>query len=106
MRMKKYLITAALAVAIGGSFMSCRDDSLSGSTIDQKAEAFEEAFVRAFGQPAPNHTWGFGSDDETSEFLHSIGYVGIKFPASDGSTGKKFTNYVIFDEKDIEIIKD
>ncbi len=47
-----------------------------------------------------------GSNDETSEFLHSIGYVGIKFPASDGSTGKKFTNYVIFDEKDIEIIKD
>lgn len=45
-----------------------------------------------------------GSDKETSEFLRSIGYIGIKYPASDGSTGKKFTNYVIFDAKDIEII--
>lgn len=46
-----------------------------------------------------------GDNKETSEFLRSLGYVGIKFPASDGSTGKRFTNYVIFDEKDIEIIK-
>lgn len=47
-----------------------------------------------------------GSDEETSSFLRSLGYVGIKFPADDGSTGRKFMNYVIFDEKDIEIIKD
>lgn len=46
-----------------------------------------------------------GSDKETSEFLKSIGYVGIKFPCSNGRTGEKFTNYVIFDAKDIEIIK-
>ena len=46
-----------------------------------------------------------GSDKETSEFLKSIGYVGIKFPGSNESTGEKFTNYVIFDAKDIKIIK-
>ena len=46
-----------------------------------------------------------GSDKETSEFLKSIGYIGIKFPGSDGSTGKKFTNYVIFDARDIIVIE-
>jgi len=46
-----------------------------------------------------------GSDKETSEFLKSIGYIGIKFPGSDGNTGKKFTNYVIFDARDIIVME-
>ncbi len=45
-----------------------------------------------------------GSDKETSEFLRSIGYVGIKFHGDNGGTGEKFTNYVIFDPKDIEVL--
>lgn len=60
MKMKKYLIAAAWAVVIGGTFTSCHDDNYSGTPIDKKAEAFEEAFIRAFGEPDPNHTWGFG----------------------------------------------
>lgn len=62
--MKKYLLTAALAIAIGGSFTSCHDDNFSGTAIDQKVEAYEEAFVDAFGQPDPNHTWGFAGINE------------------------------------------
>ena len=46
-----------------------------------------------------------GSDKETSMFLKSIGYIGIKFPGDNRMTGYKFTNYVIFDENDIEIVK-
>ena len=57
--MKKYLITAALAVVVSGSFIGCKDNEFSGSRMEQKVEAFEEAFIRAFGQPDPNHTWGF-----------------------------------------------
>ena len=57
--MKKYLITVALAVVVSGSFIGCKEDDFSGSKIEQKVQAFEEAFVRAFGQPNPNHTWGF-----------------------------------------------
>ena len=64
--MKKYLIMAALAVAISGAFVSCnKDDVFSDSLIEQKAKAFEEAFVEAFGTPAPNHTWGFASNTIT-----------------------------------------
>ena len=59
MKMKKYLITAALAVAISGAFVSCSDDIASDSLIEQKAKTFEKVFVEAYGTPAPNHTWGF-----------------------------------------------
>lgn len=46
-----------------------------------------------------------GSDKEASEWLHSIGYVGLKFPGHNINTGEKFMNYVIFDANDIKIIK-
>lgn len=62
MAMKKYLITA-MAVAISGILISCHEDELSGSIVEMKKEAFEETFVKAFGQPDPNHTWGFRKGD-------------------------------------------
>ena len=58
MKMKKYL-TMVLAIAISGVFVSCHEDEVSGSLIEQKKIAFEDAFVKAFGQPDPNHNWGF-----------------------------------------------
>ena len=45
-----------------------------------------------------------GSDKDTSAWLHSIGYIGIEINASNGSTGEKFKNYLIFDKSDIKII--
>lgn len=58
--MKKYLITAAMAVAVSGALVSCHDDEITGSAVEQKIQAFEDLFVQAFGKPDPNHTWGFG----------------------------------------------
>lgn len=47
-----------------------------------------------------------GSDKETSEFLHDkLGYKGLVWVHTNAETGKKFKNYVIFDPKDIKIIK-
>ena len=63
--MKKYLITA-MAVAVSGILTSCHEDELSGSIVEMKKEAFEETFVKAFGQPDPNHTWGFRTSDATA----------------------------------------
>ena len=59
MKMKKYLIMATLAVVVSGTFVSCHDDVVSDSLIDQKVKTFEKVFVEAYGTPAPNHTWGF-----------------------------------------------
>lgn len=58
--MKKYLITAAMAVAVSGALVSCHEDEITGSAVEQKIQAFEDLFVQAFGKPDPNHTWGFG----------------------------------------------
>lgn len=44
-----------------------------------------------------------GSDEETSKFLKSIGYVGIKW--FDKNFNQNVTNYVIFDDSDIKILK-
>lgn len=63
--MKKYLITAALAVAISGAFVSCSDDVSYDSLIEQKAKTFEQTFIEAYGTPAPNHTWGFKKNTVT-----------------------------------------
>ena len=60
MRTNKNLLAVAMAVAVSGAFVSCKDDVISSSTVEQKIQAFEEVFTEAFGKPDPNHTWGFG----------------------------------------------
>ena len=61
--MKKYLMTGIAALAIGGTFTSCGPDmsSYSGNPTEQVVQNYENKFVQAFGEPAPNQTWGFGS---------------------------------------------
>ena len=61
--MKKYL-SMVLAIAISGVFAGCHEEEISGSLIEQKKIAFEDAFVKAFGQPDPTHNWGFLMPDE------------------------------------------
>ena len=62
--MKKYLMTAAAALVLGGLMTSCtRDVDLSAADASKSiVEKYEEVFVTAFGQPAPNQTWGFGEN--------------------------------------------
>ena len=55
---------AVTAVALCGTFVSCHDDEITTATIEQRKLAFEEAFVSFYGQPDPNHTWGFGNAGE------------------------------------------
>ena len=58
--MKKYLMTAAAALAFGGLFTSCsHDDITTGNGAIGVVETYERAFTERFGQPAANHTWGF-----------------------------------------------
>ncbi len=47
-----------------------------------------------------------GSDKAASEFLHSMGYVGIKYPAEYMSGGRSdgAKNYVVFDENNLKIV--
>ena len=59
--MKKYLLTSAAALAFCGLFTSCTHD-FDGLTAEESVTAtYEKAFITAFGQPAPDQTWGFGT---------------------------------------------
>ena len=59
--MKKYLMTAAAAIALCGTFTSCtHDDITTGNGKIDVVENYEQAFITRFGQPAVNQTWGFG----------------------------------------------
>lgn len=67
--MKKYLIVGALALVAGLFVTSCNhDDELygSGDLATQKTEAFQKAFVSAFGQINANQNWGFYDEDLAS----------------------------------------
>lgn len=62
--MKKYLMTGIAAFALSGMFTSCSHDMdryTGGDTSKNVEEKYEQAFVQAFGQPAPTQDWGFGS---------------------------------------------
>ena len=61
--MKKYLMTGIAALAMGGMFTSCSHDMglYTGNPTEQVVQKYEQAFENAYGTPASNHTWGFGS---------------------------------------------
>lgn len=65
--MKKYLMTGIAALAMGGMFTSCTQDMsiYSGSQADYVKQSYEQKFIQAFGKPAHDQTWGFGSETAT-----------------------------------------
>ena len=62
--MKKYLMTGVAALALCAGFVGCsKDDDVYDPNADanQVVEKYNAAFIQAFGQPAANQDWGFGS---------------------------------------------
>lgn len=61
--MKKYLMTGIAAVAMCAAFTSCSKDlGFEQMTPEEAVQAsYETAFIQAFGQPAPDQDWGFGT---------------------------------------------
>ena len=70
--MKKYLMTGVAALAICAAFTSCskneelyNPEQITANEAAQIQENYNQAFIATFGQPAPNHDWGFGSSART-----------------------------------------
>ena len=61
--MKKYLSFAVSAIAILslGSLTSCHDEDFDVSTAVLKDHAFEQNFIKEFGQPSADQSWDFYS---------------------------------------------
>lgn len=49
----------SLAAILAGSFISCQDDDQGHTAEEIKASAYTKKFIEDFGEPAPNHDWGF-----------------------------------------------
>lgn len=68
--MKKYLMTAVAALALGGLMTSCTHDvdssSSSGDVAQNAKESYEQAFLNTFGRPVEGLDWGFGSSSATT----------------------------------------
>ena len=67
--MKKFFGIGLLALLTTAYLTSsCSRDEFSGSLLEAKAEAFNNAFKEIYGDPDPQHTWGFGDDTSTRAF--------------------------------------
>lgn len=61
-------MTGVAALALAATFTSCsKSDDLynANQQNEDMAKAYQTAFVERYGQPAPNHTWGFGTTSST-----------------------------------------
>ena len=90
--MKKYLMTGIAVLAMGGMFTSCSHDMslYSGDGTKVVEEKYEQAFVNAYGEPAANQTWGFGSTSVAGVRGGTRAVPGITFP-DDFSVKKDIT---------------
>ena len=93
--MKKYLMTGIAALAMGGLFTSCGPgmDTYGGNPADYVKQTYEQKFIQAFGEPAPNQTWGFGSStvattrgmtravDDYDGYKGTLQPVNVSFPS-------------------------
>jgi hypothetical protein len=79
--MKKYLMMGAAALAFGFAVVSCssNDDIYNpDAQSDLIVANYQKAFIHVFGQPAANHTWGFGSPTRATR----SGNTGETYPAT------------------------
>lgn len=83
--MKKYLMTAAAAIALCGTFTSCsHEDIVIGNGKIDVVNDYETAFYTRFGQPNENQDWGFGKASKASTKTRAMsdynGYRGSLTP--------------------------
>ena len=79
--MKKYFGLGLLALLTTAYLTSsCSRDDFSGSMLEAKKAAFDEAFRDVYGNPDPKHTWGFGDNGTTRAFTR--GNEGETYPAT------------------------
>ena len=93
--MKQYLLTGIAALAIGAGFTACSDHDFDVVGGEQAVvQSYNEAFIRVFGEPAANQTWGFSSEEfppskvtrATGEFANHVG----AYPDANMWTSKGF----------------
>lgn len=80
--MKKYLMTAVAALALGGLFTNCTKEDFANSASEDILQQYEQVFTTAFGTPAPNQTWGFGENTTANTRAMTRSNPGETYPAT------------------------
>jgi hypothetical protein len=62
--MKKLIFTLIFIMMMGFNFMSCTNHDVDNSPAEVVTNVYNTAFVKTFGTPAANQTWGFTSQME------------------------------------------
>lgn len=86
---------------VKAALQTVKDDKKATYTIKASGETIYELLGKAMDGDLTRK----GRDKAASEYLHSLGIRGIRYPAegqTGGKSGDRF-NYVIFDENDVEI---
>lgn len=90
--MKKCLIKGVLTLFAGAFVLSCSEKESEYVPLnEQKLETFERVFKEAYGEPAPDHDWGFTTkmtlaDESTTEVIYVDSIVPVSV-AKTRSTG-------------------
>jgi hypothetical protein len=70
--MKKFFGIGLLALLTTAYLTSsCSRDEFSGSLLEAKKATFNDNFIAEYGNIAPNHDWGFGSNNGTRAFTRA-----------------------------------
>lgn len=62
----------SLAAIVAGGLVSCQDDDRGFTSEEVKASVYEREFIKAFGQPASSHLWGW---DQEPFFMADLDYI-------------------------------
>ncbi|MCQ2245285.1 MAG: hypothetical protein MJZ69_00670 [Bacteroidaceae bacterium] len=71
MNKKLFTLLSGVAIITSASLQSCADefDPQVVTAQDQRLQEFAANFVKEFGTPDPNHTWGFGMTPELADAI-------------------------------------
>lgn len=68
MKKTAYYYLSLAAIVVGG-MTSCQDEDMGVDYETVKLSVYERDFLKQFGEPAPNHKWGFDNAKATFDIL-------------------------------------
>ncbi len=81
--MKKYLMSGVAAIAFLAAFTSCSkstdlydEGAVQQKEIQKTENSYSDNFIKKYGQPAANHSWGFGSSSKTRGVYSNLNMLG------------------------------
>ena len=82
-----YIIIGVITLTMGAGITSCSHDLDDLTLTEEINDTYNRIFVETFGQPAPNHNWGFSNDAALSRMTRAENANGNEWADISNSTG-------------------